>query len=115
MTRHLLRLVWNRKRTTLLVMVEIAVAFLVLFAVAAFATYALDNWRRPVGFTWDRVWDIEIDSNAAPSRMSETMTVERTTAATTRKEKKISMVTRMLVRLRFQTSRRQWRIIGPLL
>ena len=40
MTRHLLRLVWNRKRTTLLVMVEIAVAFLVLFAVVAVATYA---------------------------------------------------------------------------
>jgi putative ABC transport system permease protein len=61
MTRHLLRLVWNRKRTTLLVMAEIAAAFLVLFAVAAFAVYAFDNWRRPVGFTWEGVWDIEMD------------------------------------------------------
>jgi putative ABC transport system permease protein len=71
MTRHLLKLVWNRKRTTALVMVEIAVAFLVLFSVVAFGTYVLDNWRRPVGFTWDRVWDIEVASNTTPGRMSE--------------------------------------------
>ena len=71
MTRHLLKLVWNRKRTTLLVMVEIAVAFLVLFAVVAFGTYVLDNWRRPVGFAWERVWDVEVASNTAPGRISE--------------------------------------------
>lgn len=61
MTRHVLTLVWNRKRTTLLLMAEIAVAFLVLTAVSAVGVYTLDNWRRPVGITWDRVWDIEID------------------------------------------------------
>ena len=54
MTWHLLKLVWNRKRTTLLVMTEIAAAFLVLFAVAAFATYVFDNWRRPIGCWWRR-------------------------------------------------------------
>jgi putative ABC transport system permease protein len=61
MTRHLLRLVWNRKRTTLLLMAEIAVAFLVLLAVTGVAVYAMDNWRRPVGFAWEHVWDIEVD------------------------------------------------------
>lgn len=67
MTRHLLTLVWNRKRTTLLVMVEIAAAFVVLSLVSIFAVYALDNWRRPIGFTWTHVWDIEVDRNAGAS------------------------------------------------
>ncbi len=75
MTSHLLKLVWNRKRTTLLVMAEIAVAFLVVFAVVAFGTYALDNWRRPVGFTGDRVWDVEVAPNTSPRRLSESVSI----------------------------------------
>lgn len=64
MTRHLLTLVWNRKRTTLLVMVEIAAAFVVLTLVSVFAVYAFDNWRQPVGLEWEHVWDIEVDRKA---------------------------------------------------
>lgn len=65
MTRHLLKLVWNRKRTTGLVMLEIAAAFIVLALVAGFAVYALDNWRRPIGFEWAQVWDIEVNRRSA--------------------------------------------------
>lgn len=65
MTWHLLRLVWNRKRTTLLVMIEIAAAFVVLSLVAVFAVYAFDNWRRPIGFAWEDVWSVEVDRLAA--------------------------------------------------
>lgn len=64
MTRHLLKLVWNRKKTTLLVMIEIAAAFLVLSFVSIFAVQAIDNWRRPLGFTWTDVWSIEVDRRA---------------------------------------------------
>ncbi len=47
MIRHVFRLIWNRKRTNFLMMTEIFVAFLVLFAVVALGVYTADNWRRP--------------------------------------------------------------------
>ena len=61
MTRHLLRLIWNRKRTNFLMVLEIFVSFIVLFAVVGVGVYTLDNWRRPIGFSYDHVWDVSID------------------------------------------------------
>jgi putative ABC transport system permease protein len=61
MIRHVFRLIWNRKRTNFLMMTEIFVAFLVLFAVVALGVYTADNWRRPIGYSIDRVWSIAID------------------------------------------------------
>jgi putative ABC transport system permease protein len=61
MIRHLFKLIWNRKRTNVLMMAEIFVSFLVLFAVVALAVYMLDNWRRPIGYSIGRVWNIGID------------------------------------------------------
>ncbi len=61
MIRHLFKLIWNRKRTNVLMMTEIFVSFLVLFAVVGLAVYMLDNWRRPIGYSIDRVWDIDVD------------------------------------------------------
>jgi putative ABC transport system permease protein len=63
MTRHVFTLIWNRKRTNLLIIAEIFVSFLVLFAVAGLGVYTLDNWWRPLGFSYDRVWNISIDMN----------------------------------------------------
>lgn len=61
MIRHVFRLIWNRKRTNGLMMAEIFVSFLVVFAVAALGVYTADNWRRPIGFSHDRVWVVSID------------------------------------------------------
>ena len=61
MIRHIFKLIWNRKRTNFLMMTEIFVSFLVLFAVVALAVYTADNWRRPLGFSIDRVWAISVD------------------------------------------------------
>jgi putative ABC transport system permease protein len=63
MIRHLLKLVWHRKRSTALLMLEVAVSFLVVFAVAAFALRYADNVRRPLGFDWQPVWVVAVDSN----------------------------------------------------
>ena len=65
MIRHVLRLIWNRKRTNFLMMVEIFAAFLVLFAVVALAVYTGDNWRRPLGYSIDRVWVVHVDMKQA--------------------------------------------------
>ena len=61
MIRHLFKMVWNRKRTNFLITVEIFFSFLVLFAVVLFAVYYTDNYRRPLGFSYENVWNISIE------------------------------------------------------
>jgi putative ABC transport system permease protein len=61
MIRHVFTLIWNRKRTNFLMMSEIFVSFLVLFAVVALGVYTIDNWGRPIGYSIDRVWHVAID------------------------------------------------------
>lgn len=61
MIRHLLKLVWNRKRDNALVIVEIFFAFLVVFALAASALTLYGNYRRPLGFDWSDLWTVSID------------------------------------------------------
>lgn len=65
MTRHLLRLVWNRKRSNLLVALEILLSFLVLTAVTTLAVFYADNYRRPLGFDVDRIWTVTVEMNEA--------------------------------------------------
>ena len=70
MTKHLFRLVWNRKRQNGLVIVEIFFSFIVLFAVTAAALWALDGMRRPLGYETPRVLNVSIRTRQTgdPSR-----------------------------------------------
>jgi putative ABC transport system permease protein len=61
MIRHLLKLVWNRKRFNFLITLEIFVSFLVLFVVMMFVSYYVNNYRQPLGFTYENVWNVSID------------------------------------------------------
>jgi len=61
MTRHLLRLIWNRKRQNFLLTVEIFFAFLTLFGVVLIAAQYANNARRPLGYQIDHVWDLSVD------------------------------------------------------
>jgi putative ABC transport system permease protein len=61
MTRHLLRLIWNRKRQNFLLTLEIFFSFLALFGVVLFAMHFANNSRQPLGFDIDRVWSITVD------------------------------------------------------
>jgi putative ABC transport system permease protein len=61
MTRHLLKLIWNRKRTNLLLMAEIFFSFLVLFAIVTVGVFYADNYRRPLGFSYGDVWRVTVD------------------------------------------------------
>ena len=61
MTKHLLKLVWNRKRANALIVTEIFCSFIVLFVVlAATITYAT-RWNKPLGFQWQNVWDVSME------------------------------------------------------
>jgi putative ABC transport system permease protein len=61
MTRHLLRLIWNRKRQNFLLTVEIFFSFLTLFGVVLFTVHYANNARQPLGFQIDRVWSVAVD------------------------------------------------------
>ena len=60
MIRHLLTLVWNRRRYNALVAVEVLLSFLVLVAVLTTGAYFWDNYRRPLGFDYRDVWSIRV-------------------------------------------------------
>jgi putative ABC transport system permease protein len=65
MIKHLVKLIWNRKRANFLIALEIFFSFLVLFIVIVLAVYFSDNYRRPLGFNYENVWNIEIAMNEA--------------------------------------------------
>ena len=48
MMRHLLRLVWNRKRMNALLILEIFFSFLVVFVVGTLAMFFWSNYQRPL-------------------------------------------------------------------
>jgi putative ABC transport system permease protein len=56
-------------------MLEIAVSFVVLVAVAAFALHFAANWKLPLGFEWRDVWAVEVDPNVTSD---DTWTEEQT-------------------------------------
>ena len=58
MNRHLLKLVWNRKKTNALVVLEIFISFVVVFAVAAIMAVLANNYRQPLGFSYHNVLTI---------------------------------------------------------
>ena len=61
MIRHLLKLVWNRKRANALIVAEMFISFLVVFAVLTGTIMLVSNWSRPLGFDWQGVWNVRID------------------------------------------------------
>jgi putative ABC transport system permease protein len=66
MIRHLLKLVWNRRRANALVAVEMLVSFLVLLGVTTLAVSYADNLRQPVGFDYRNVLRLDVDYRGRP-------------------------------------------------
>lgn len=60
MIRHLIRLVWNRKRANILVLVEIFLSFMVLFAICSSGLYFYNNYSKPLGFSHEDVWVLQL-------------------------------------------------------
>lgn len=60
MIRHALRLVWNRKRSHALILMEVFFSFLVVFAIGTLAIFSWTNYRRPLGFDFDNVWSVSV-------------------------------------------------------
>ena len=62
MIRHYLKLIWNRRRSNVLIAVEIFLSFLVTFAVVTLSVHGADNYRRPLGFEWQDAWNVQVDA-----------------------------------------------------
>ena len=63
MIRHLLKLVWHRKRANALIMAEIFLSFLIVFAVVTIALSLYSRWQAPLGFQWQNVWQMEVETS----------------------------------------------------
>lgn len=74
MALHLLKLIWNRKRTNLLIIAEILLSFIVLAAVSTLGVHYYRNYQRPLGYSYDRIWDVLV---RVPRGLESTPEVER--------------------------------------
>jgi putative ABC transport system permease protein len=64
MIRHLFQLVWNRKRANGLIFTEILVSFLVLSVVVTAVFYFTNNYRKPLCFDFENVWQLSIRASS---------------------------------------------------
>jgi putative ABC transport system permease protein len=66
MLRHLFTLMWNRRRANALLIVEILLAFVVLFAVGSIGANLWANYRQPLGFGYANVWQVNLAFGSQP-------------------------------------------------
>ena len=60
MIKHLFKLIWHKRRKHFLLMSEIFIAFLVVFAVSSLLVYYYGNYRKPVGLEYENVWVVHL-------------------------------------------------------
>jgi putative ABC transport system permease protein len=63
MLRHLFKLIWNKKGTHSLLIIEVWAAFMVLFGVLTLIVFNLRNYLQPIGFQYEQVWNLELAAN----------------------------------------------------
>lgn len=63
MIKHLFKLIWNKKKQNFLLMTEILVSFMVIFAVFTLVVNYYQNFRQPMGLEYNRVWVINYQSD----------------------------------------------------
>ncbi len=77
MIRHVFALVWNRKRANALIMLELVVAFLILFALACLSLHLHRLYDRPLGFDVADKWSITINTSGTGASDAEDKTTFR--------------------------------------
>ncbi len=63
MIQHLIKLIWNKRSTHALVIIEIWASFMVLFGVLSLIVYNLSNYMQPIGFNYESVWKVDLRAN----------------------------------------------------
>ena len=88
MIRHLLKVVWSRKRANALVATEILFCFLVVTVVMTLLAAVYAGWNRPLGFQWRNVWVVRISASGASADMMDDSPEMRATIARLMREMK---------------------------
>ncbi len=63
MLKHLFKLIWNKKKQNLLLISEMLVSFLVIFAVFTLLVYDYQNYRKPMGIDYENVWVVSYNNS----------------------------------------------------
>ena len=61
MFKHLLKIMWNKRRVNALLFLEILLAFFILFAVFTFVTFSFDRYASPLGFAYEDALLVGVD------------------------------------------------------
>ncbi|MDZ4708079.1 MAG: FtsX-like permease family protein [Saprospiraceae bacterium] len=64
MVKHLFKLIWKQKKTNFLMMFEIFISFLILFAVCTLGVYFFRNYQQPPGLTTEHIWALYCSFNS---------------------------------------------------
>jgi putative ABC transport system permease protein len=58
MLTHLFKLIWNKKKQNALLITEMFISFIVMFAVFTLVVFSYRNYKQPMGFDYEDVWAI---------------------------------------------------------
>lgn len=62
MIQHILKLIWNKKRSNALMILEILLSFMVLFFALAYVFFNTERVNKPLGFDTENRWMISLDA-----------------------------------------------------
>jgi putative ABC transport system permease protein len=71
MIRHLIKLIWNKRKAHSLLMVEIWASFLVLFGLCTLIVFNVRNYAEPLGFDYENRWAINLSNNQDTTKVAE--------------------------------------------
>jgi putative ABC transport system permease protein len=74
MFKHLFKLIWNKKKQNSLLIVEILLSFMVMFAVFSFGVNSYRNYANPMGIDYEHVWVINYN-NSLKTTNSDSLTL----------------------------------------
>ncbi|MCB0561543.1 MAG: ABC transporter permease [Lewinellaceae bacterium] len=66
MIKHLIQLIWNKKRSNFLLTTEIFASFIVLFGVMSLVFYNYGNYVQPLGYDYEDVWAVYFTGQDTP-------------------------------------------------
>jgi putative ABC transport system permease protein len=70
MVQHLFKLLWKKRKSNFLIMLEIFVAFFILFAVSSLSVYFYRGYIKPSGINAENVWVAYIDFNSSDDSLN---------------------------------------------
>ena len=101
MFKHLLKLIWNKKKQNSLLISEILFSFMVIFAVFTFGVYAWDNYKQPMGMDYENVWAVNFSNVAKPTDADSLALFYETVKRNVKSLSEVSEVTYLSVNIPF--------------